>query len=333
MAIKKPALKNPIQRARQQVMVSMLRSTQQTGTLASDYSSACADDDRPEFPEPERPPLLEPTNDDPGSDWWPWRPLSESVPAGTATVTTGGGRGDTNPGRHTALGVALLGLVAVGTTGCPNVASLTTARVIQPGTHEITIAPAAYGMSAGLFDSNEKELAYSGTIDFGYRAGVADIVDVGVRLSNFGNVNVDVKVGLVESEHLRLAVDPTLGGVFLSVGGVSAGYMQFDLPVLLDIAPSERFSITIGPRYSMLFFFAGAPGGSTSEAQHLVGSTLGFEFALGNSFAIQPNAGLMFWLNAPSDIDAMFFTAGVAFKFLLGGSRFPAKAQPTAMAY
>lgn len=230
------------------------------------------------------------------------------------------------------LGVTALALLAVGTTGCPNVASLTTARVLQPGTHELTIAPAAYGLSTGLFDKSSTDIGYAGTIDFGYRAGVADIVDIGVRLSNFGNVNVDVKVGLLDKESVRLAIDPTLGGVFFGAGDVSAGYMQFDLPVLLDIAPSENFCITVGPRYSMLFFFAGAPGGAESDAEHMVGGTLGLEFAIGNSFAIQPNAGLMFWLNAPSGIDAMFFTAGVAFKFLLGGSRFPPK-PATAMAY
>jgi hypothetical protein len=215
-------------------------------------------------------------------------------------------------------------LATLALTGCPNVANLTTARVLDPGTVEITVAPAVTGMSAAFFDSSESGTLTAGTLDLGVRAGLADIVDFGFRISNMGNLNLDVKVGLLDSPALRIALDPTIGGVFLSAGSdedsTSAGYFQFDLPVLFDLVFNDHLTLSLAPRYTLLYLFA---EGETTPASHLLGGALGFEIALGDSFALQPNAGIAFWVNGPDDVSTSFFSAGIAFKFLLGGSRLP----------
>jgi hypothetical protein len=211
--------------------------------------------------------------------------------------------------RRLTRGAGALGLIGAAflVAGCPNVANLTTARVNKPGTHEITVAPAVYGMPAGVFNADGDGGdggVMAGTVDLGYRAGLVENVDLGVRLSNWGNINLDVKIGLVDEEAVRLALDPTIGGVFFGAGSVSAGYFQFDLPVLVDIALSERFAITVGPRYTMLGFF----GGGESAFQHYVGTTFGVEIALGDTFAIQPHGGMMFGMNRPQGVNSMIFT-------------------------
>jgi len=217
---------------------------------------------------------------------------------------------------------AALGSLAL--TGCPNVANLTTARVLDPGTVEVTVAPAVTGMSAAFFDSTETGTLTAGTIDLGVRAGLAEVVDLGFRISNLGNLNLDVKVGLLDSETFRIALDPTIGGVFLSAGGdgdnTSAGYFQLDLPVLFDVVFSDRITLSLAPRYTLLYLFAES---EVSTASHLLGGAVGLEIALGDSFAIQPNAGIGFWVNGPDEVSTNFFSAGIAFKFLLGGSRLP----------
>lgn len=213
--------------------------------------------------------------------------------------------------------LAVLSLALLVLTGCPNVANLTTARVLDPGTAEITIAPAVTGLSLAIFGGDDTETITAGTVDLGVRAGLSEPVDLGFRVSNMGNLNLDVKVGLVDTKGLRLALDPTVGGVFFG-GRSDAGYFQLDLPVLIDLVASDAFTFSIAPRYSLLYFFA---GDETSSAVHIFGGALGVELALGDSFAIQPNVGIGWWVNGPEEVDPYLFSAGIAFKFLMGGSR------------
>lgn len=201
--------------------------------------------------------------------------------------------------------------------GCPNVANLTTARVLEPGTAEITIAPAVTGLSLAIFGGEDTESITAATIDLGVRAGLAETVDMGFRVSNMGNFNLDVKVGLLDSEGLRIALDPTVGGVFFG-GRSDAGYVQLDLPVLVDLVASDTLTFSLAPRYSLLYFFA---GNEASPAVHLLGGAFGIEIALSDSFALQPNVGIGWWVNGPDEVDPYVFSAGLACKFLLGGPR------------
>jgi hypothetical protein len=211
-------------------------------------------------------------------------------------------------------------------SGCPNVANLTTARVLDQGTVEITVAPAVTGISLGIFGGEDTEAITAGTLDLGVRAGIADPVDLGFRVSNAGNFNLDVKIGLLESESLRIALDPTFGGVFFG-GRADAGYLQIDAPILVDLVLSDSITFSLAPRYTLLYFFA---GDATTPATHLLGGALGVEIALGDSFAIQPNFGIAFWANGPEGVDSTFFTAGVALKWLMGGSRKSGPSEPVA---
>lgn len=77
-------------------------------------------------------------------------------------------------------------------------------------------------------------------------------------------------------------------------------------------------SSCVAPRYTLLYFFA---EDATTPASHLLGGSIGVELALGDSFAIQPNAGIAYWVNGPDEVATSFFSAGVAFKFLFGGKR------------
>jgi hypothetical protein len=207
----------------------------------------------------------------------------------------------------------LAGALALG--GCPSVSSLTTARTVKPGKHEVHIAPGIVNIPVAMF--GESVISYVPTVDFGYRAGLTDMLDLGVRLSSWGNIGLNLKIGLLDSEPVRLSLDPGLGGVFLASGDSSVGYLQFDVPLLVDLYFGESFTLTLGPKYTALYAWASDLGTTGSGVAHMVGATIGFEFLVGNTFAIQPHGGVLF--SASGNESVALWTAGIAFKILIGG--------------
>lgn len=211
----------------------------------------------------------------------------------------------------------LAGALALG--GCPSVSNLTTARTVKPGKHEVHIAPGVVGVSTDFIGTGSNSTAYMPTIDFGYRLGLTDMLDLGIRLSSWGNFGFNVKVGLVDSDPIRLSLDPGIGGVFFGANDATVGYLQLDLPVLLDIYAGESFTFNIGPRYTMLYAWASDFGASASSAAHTIGATVGAEFVVSNGFAMQPHAGFLYIVNSVEGTSPIIFTVGIAFKILIGG--------------
>ena len=146
-------------------------------------------------------------------------------------------------------------------TGCPSMPMMTTAKTIGDAKNELTIAPGVVGFSASAFGG-------SGTltlpdVGLGYRRGIGDSFDLGVTVGGFGHLQLDGKVnflGNAKGDKFALAIDPTVGGVFIGAGNVGAGYVDFAVPVLMDLAVNDSVRFTIGPRYRGYLLFAGASG-------------------------------------------------------------------------
>lgn len=205
-------------------------------------------------------------------------------------------------------------------TGCPSMPMMTTAKTIGDAKNELTIAPGVVGFSASAFGG-------TGTltlpdVGLGYRRGIGDSFDLGVTVGGFGHLQLDGKVnflGNAKGDKFALAIDPTVGGVFIGAGNVGAGYVDFAVPVLMDLAVNDSVRFTIGPRYRGYLLFAGASGvGSESHLSHLIGTGLGGEFVVGDTVALQPWGTVDYLLNPVAtegkSTSAILFTGGLAIK-------------------
>ncbi len=221
--------------------------------------------------------------------------------------------------RRLILPLGALGLLLM--AGCPSVANLTTAKPLGKGRHQLAVSPSALGVSLNIVGDNEATLdhTYVPVVDVQYRVGVHDIVDLGVTWQSYTNVMFDVKVSLLQTEVIGLAVDPSAGGYFLAAGDGAAGFLQYVIPLLVDFYAGDAVTITVSPRFQGLFLFAGDSDSSASNHQNLFGGTLGVEFAVSEMFSIMPHGGIVYWLNAPESVVPSIFTGGVAFKFGFGG--------------
>jgi hypothetical protein len=212
--------------------------------------------------------------------------------------------------------LALPALAALSTTllmGCPSMPMMTTAKTIGDGKNQVTISPGVVGFSGSVFGSTGSDSTGGvGTLVvpdlmLAYRRGIGDRFDLGVGLSGFGKFSVDGKINFIgngKDDKFALAIDPTFGGVILGVGSVGAGYLDYGLPLLLDLAPTAWFRATLAPRYRGNFIFAAAKGESESEVLHYFGSGLGAEFIVSDMVALQPHAAFDVLLNPPSYQDA-----------------------------
>ena len=177
-----------------------------------------------------------------------------------------------------ALPIALAAL-----SGCPKVATLTTAKTIGAGRNDVTISPGVVGLGLAAVGSTteggttDTALAIAPVVDVMYRRGIGDMFDLGITLSNWGNVSIDGKINLVDAGAFALAVDPGVGGFFFSAGDVGGGYVQFDAPLLIDLALGDTARITFAPKYVGIVAFATSEGSSASDVTHLVGLTAGIE--------------------------------------------------------
>lgn len=189
--------------------------------------------------------------------------------------------------------------------GCPSFYNMGTARPVAEGQMEFHSTLAYNGIAAGTLtpaaetDSSTQSATQESPdadvsimlpiIDVGYRMGIAENMDFGVAVKNIGNLRFDLKIALLDTEQLTVSVAPEVGGLFIGAGESSVGYVQYDLPLLVDFHPNDKLTVTLAAKYSGVFSFA---GGETSGIANLVGGTVGLNIKLGDSFALHPYAGV-----------------------------------------
>lgn len=208
---------------------------------------------------------------------------------------------------------ALLGLatVVVVCTGCPSVPTLTTAKTVGDGVNEIAISPGFVGFAAsaggGDLGSVSTGLITLPDLAFGYRRGIGDKFDLGVIFSGWGHLRIDGKINFIDSDAFALAINPAFGG--------TAGYVDFSLPVPMDIVFTDWMRLTLQPRYMGLVSIV---DNTLVPFQHFAGAGMGLEFVVSDMVALQPHGGVDLWLNPPSGTkvggDALLATGGFAIK-------------------
>jgi hypothetical protein len=206
----------------------------------------------------------------------------------------------------------LLSLVAVVSAGCPTASSLTSARTLDKGGLELTVAPTVINSVMVRSDQGQPRADYFGlpSAEAQMRYGITDHVEVGAKLW-FGGFAGHLKLGLLRSETaedgFNLSFDPGISYMGLGTGDARVDLVHVYLPVLAGY----RFGgheVTFGPR--LVPVFAGVTAGSDGSARttFLGGASLGLSLRLGRAFQLRPELSLL----APMDQSNSDAVGGVA---------------------
>jgi hypothetical protein len=206
--------------------------------------------------------------------------------------------------------------------GCPNPNMYTTPRTIAPGAVQWQVAPEVIGVSYDVKTANAQgttqtttETGFAPMVpSFGARIGLADNIDLGLRLQNLDSIAADGKFLLVKG-NFDVALDPGLQGYYVSVNGVGAGVVYLHAPVLLGLNLSQNVSLVLSPGFvfsvaSATFNGASGVTGAASATGFMGRLGLGFDFRITPKFSIHPELTVMKQFN---DVNALIYVGGVGF--------------------
>ncbi len=150
-------------------------------------------------------------------------------------------------------------------TGCLSTSTLQTAKVLDKGTARIHIGGGLYNsptfddavdeVEEGVGESTDTipdlVLPY---LEFAFRYGVIDKLEIGGKLTVPGALAVDGKYGLLDDGTLALATGLAVGHMSSTDGDEEANETTiFDivLPVYASYHPAEAFALYASPKYLM----------------------------------------------------------------------------------
>lgn len=204
-------------------------------------------------------------------------------------------------------------------SGCASLTGFQTGKTV--GDEKGEIAMSLNFVSAPDFDPDDDEEADTGLVintlgllELGGRYGVAEKVDVGLRINTALNFLADAKVQVVGNQEsfFAMALGAGLGGFgFVSEEGM---LLNFQIPLYLSIHPSDKFAIYAAPRYIGQF---GTTFDESSGLLNYFGSNFGFEAGKRVKFGLDI-AYYGIW-NEGEEINNALFQIGFGVKFTLGG--------------
>lgn len=235
----------------------------------------------------------------------------------------------------TAIGIRLgtIGVAAALCTGCPNPQIYGTPRTTPVGKVQHTVAAEGFGFNIKYpaitaADGTKQERSDSATLPnlptYQLRIGVADTVDVGVRIANMTSVGADVKWNFIKGDTFDMATVPGFQVFHIgsSGGGTTAGYTQFyaNLPLVFGINVSD--AVTIVPTAGVTYGLNSASvvsADDTSAASSVDGimlrGGLGFNFRISPKFSMQPEITILKFLNKTEDASVLLYLFGLGFNF------------------
>jgi hypothetical protein len=224
-----------------------------------------------------------------------------------------------------------IGVSAALCTGCPNPNTYGTPRTTPAGRVQHTIAAEGFGASwdekvrvpNADGSTSETEVSESATLpnfpSYQIRIGVADEVDVGVKVLNMSSIGADVKWNFIKSDTFDMAAVPGFQVFHFSVN--DNGYTQFygNLPLLFGINVGD--SVTLVPSAGVTYAFGSATVDSDSNSAAYSSGGLwlrggiGFNFRISPKFAMHPE--ITFLKNIPddNDVSALLYIFGLGFNF------------------
>ena len=226
------------------------------------------------------------------------------------------------------LGLGALATGALVLCGCPNPNTYGTARTLDPGKFNVTVAPEAYGFSVKDSKGNTLSGAVPMLPTVGARVGIADGFDVGGRLPNLDSLAADGKVRLLKGD-VDLALDPGLQYYHLSLSSSSTSgsttsssssdtsILYLYAPAIIDINLSKTFSLVASP--GVAYGLSSSTVSNGSDIQTASGSSgffarmgVGFDLRTSKHFALHPEVTFM---KGFKDSNALLYTIGLGFNF------------------
>ncbi len=234
-----------------------------------------------------------------------------------------------------AVGIRLgaMGVAAALCTGCPNPQIYGTPRTTPVGRVQHTLAAEGLGYSIEypkrtVNGTDATPPSASGTLPnlptYQLRVGVADTVDVGVRVANMTSLGADVKWNFIKGDTFDMAAVPGFQVFHISgsSGGAVAGYTQFyaNLPLVFGINVSD--AVTIVPTAGITYGLNSASVVSSDESSAassvdgiMLRGGLGFNFRISPKFAMQPEITMLKFLNKAEDAGVLLYLFGLGFNF------------------
>jgi len=127
--------------------------------------------------------------------------------------------------------------------GCTTLATVEGARTLEPGVKQFTV-PVSVQQGSGSLTNAGMPLP---TFEFAMRAGVAEDVDVGLRLYLLG-LGGDVRYRFYHRGPLHVAITPGLYGLWVPSGKAGQGSLEVRAPLTAEYELSRSFSVAGGPR-------------------------------------------------------------------------------------
>jgi hypothetical protein len=215
-------------------------------------------------------------------------------------------------------------------TGCPNPNTYGTPRTTPAGRVQHTIAAEGFGASWTQKvrvanpdgTTSERDVSNSGTLpnfpSYQIRIGVADELDVGVKVLNLSSLGADVKWNFIKGDTFDMAAVPGFQVFHFSAN--DEGYTQLygNLPLLFGINVGE--SVTIVPSAGVTYSLGSATvtdSDDNSAAYSASGLWLrggiGFNFRISPKFAMHPEITFLKNLPGDNEVDTLLYVFGLGF--------------------
>ncbi len=224
------------------------------------------------------------------------------------------------------LGSASWGLF-LALSGCPNPNTYTTPRTLDPGTVQSQVAGEGMGVdykvSHGSTDSSGNPIKTDVLAGLpmlptlGVRFGVAEGLEIGLRLPNGEPFAIDTKIRLLKGP-LDVALDPGLQLYLASVNNNSFAALYLHAPVLLGFNLSRNVSLVLSPGLAYAEntgtnVYATGVAGSSTAAGFMARLGVGFDFRVNRRFAVHPEVTLMRQFTGSEDL--LLCVGGIGFNF------------------
>jgi hypothetical protein len=228
------------------------------------------------------------------------------------------------------LHVGLMGLSTILLTGCPNPQTYGTPRTTPPGKVTHTIAAETMTVSGTTKTSDtdystgeetEGEERVSATFPvpptYQLRIGLADRVDLGIKVANMTSLGADIKLNPVRGG-FDFAIAPGVQWFRLSAGGDSLNVTYLHLPLMFGVNLSTDTSLIFTP--GVVYVAAGTSEGADGNDAIFQSSGLGarfgigFEYRVSPKFALHPELTAIRGLTGPyGDVEATIVLFGLGF--------------------
>ncbi|WP_338863633.1 hypothetical protein [Myxococcus stipitatus] len=223
-------------------------------------------------------------------------------------------------------------------TGCVSVSHVQTADTLGQGKFQFAIEPGLGG--AGVVSGGDVEGFYYPHVDLSMRYGVADRVDLGVRIgSSLAELQSKFLLTQPDNPDLAISLAPSVMGLFVGTDedAVVGSYVNVALPLLVGFKTSGGSEFVLGPRVSYTRIGAGGGGESAGVNLLSVGTSVGYAIRVTEGFRLMPEVGFSVPVvgkfhagDSDSELGAGFDGGFVQFKlgFLFGQGRSSRRSSP-----